>query len=942
MNLKEKKIYFVISPHINYYHSYRGDSRGITGFGKDLKQMKAIVDKLDEIEDMGYSFGNMRVTWDYADTFWSIQLQKEYQQEVLERVIERCKKGKDEVLIGSWSNVAQPILNTEEFIKQHQWYLENSMGIGLKQLFSGRIAPYARTQECMFTQGMIELYNKLDVKGICLYYSMYPFDTLRAFLNPRLDPKQRYGLIKLNSSISDASTILIPTYGFGDVIDFFSIKRWFKIIRKMQEEEKIKEHALLFFNYDMDYNDWIGHKFPKFIQWLPKTRGLNEFAEAVDELEYVEFANLIDIIPKLKCHGERTLYPDVADGNWNGFYNWAQKYDNTKFWTVAQRARWLKCISDKLQSQNLVNDNDSKIKNAIRDDSEVQETYLRNKLLFASTTNFGMSMPFQHPHRIKTAMRYGLKAYEAAQYAALISINEMLKTYYNHVNSTEYFLILNPIVNRGISINEKAGVEFPLFIKTRIPKDLSNKVREENKKLILVANDSKNNKLIFNLYQETLDSDLILEGFVNIDSFEEDNFLSLTLSLSYLPISLESDKIRLIANKTILKNETISIEFNQNGKINSFKYDGEIIGCPRFLESSITFGKSGKEKIFNSKTDTIKILRDGTDGFSASLEILSKFEIIKGAFIHCKKVLTLYSNIPILFVNVSMNLCDIIGESCSVDGTSYVREIYDKRWQEIIPCEIRPNLIGKERALRIWKKNFFGYVSYFDLDMKEVDSRNADIDCLVANISDGWMAISDLNRGILVGFNSLKSANFAFSPIKIRDKGFKDVEEIGQQVRINPFGTYYGNLLRYWTEGSGHAEKVTTKIFLGTNHSTAPTFSGKEIQFDLIIAPYNGDEPPLPIQSFADHISLPPLIIIGNKENPDLINNYSIYGEIAENLKREYDIEKLMNMNYLEWVREINKDYDPNHPEEIKTKSMISRLGFSTLLRMLIDGIRGR
>jgi len=39
---------------------------------------------------------------------------------------------------------------------------------------------------------------------------------------------------------------------------------------------------------------------------------------------------------------------------------------------------------------------------------------------------------------------------------------------------------------------------------------------------------------------------------------------------------------------------------------------------------------------------------------------------------------------------------------------------------------------------------------------------------------------------------------------------------------------------------------------------------------------------------------------------------------------------------------EINKDFDPNHPEKIQTKSMVSRLGVSTLLRLLIDGIRGR
>ena len=40
MDIEEKKIFFVVSPHINYYHSYRGDSRGESGFGQDVILIK--------------------------------------------------------------------------------------------------------------------------------------------------------------------------------------------------------------------------------------------------------------------------------------------------------------------------------------------------------------------------------------------------------------------------------------------------------------------------------------------------------------------------------------------------------------------------------------------------------------------------------------------------------------------------------------------------------------------------------------------------------------------------------------------------------------------------------------------------------------------------------------------------------------------------------------
>ena len=77
--------------------------------------MAGILSQIEAIEAEGLCGGVVRVTWDYADLFWSVQLQREYQPEVLEKVIERCRMGKDEVLLGSWGNVGQTWLDAEEF-----------------------------------------------------------------------------------------------------------------------------------------------------------------------------------------------------------------------------------------------------------------------------------------------------------------------------------------------------------------------------------------------------------------------------------------------------------------------------------------------------------------------------------------------------------------------------------------------------------------------------------------------------------------------------------------------------------------------------------------------------------------------------------------------------------------------------------------------------------
>ncbi|GAI85163.1 unnamed protein product [marine sediment metagenome] len=101
---------------------------------------------------------------------------------------------------------------------------------------------------------------------------------------------------------------MIPMYGFGDILDYCSIKRWFEIIRQKQKSGEISGHALIFLNFDMDYENWIGLKLPKFLNWMPNSRGLMEFAEAVDQYDYAEFTNLLEIIPKLVVEAKRILF----------------------------------------------------------------------------------------------------------------------------------------------------------------------------------------------------------------------------------------------------------------------------------------------------------------------------------------------------------------------------------------------------------------------------------------------------------------------------------------------------------------------------------------------------------------------------------------------------------------------------------------------------------
>jgi len=59
----ERKIYFCPRFHVNFYHSYRGDSADEQGFGKDIRIIRGILDDLDALRREGLSPSTR--AWDF-------------------------------------------------------------------------------------------------------------------------------------------------------------------------------------------------------------------------------------------------------------------------------------------------------------------------------------------------------------------------------------------------------------------------------------------------------------------------------------------------------------------------------------------------------------------------------------------------------------------------------------------------------------------------------------------------------------------------------------------------------------------------------------------------------------------------------------------------------------------------------------------------------------
>ncbi len=93
-----------------------------------------------------------------------------------------------------------------------------------------------------------------------------------------------------------------------------------------------------------------------------------------------------------------------------------------------------------------------------------------------------------------------------------------------------------------------------------------------------------------------------------------------------------------------------------------------------------------------------------------------------------------------------------------------------------------------------------------------------------------------------------------------------------QQVSLNPFGSYSGNQWHYPSADTGLGKFIGTTIS-ETLRPFAPSYNGKNETFSLLIAPYQGDEPPTELQRDAMAFAQPPIILAGSQcgfEAPDL------------------------------------------------------------------------
>ncbi|UCD83919.1 MAG: hypothetical protein JSU92_11620 [Deltaproteobacteria bacterium] len=761
-----RRVYLALSHHVSLYHSYRGDTNDNDGFGLDITVIRNTLDFLDEYPQVhaDWDCDNIFTTGDSPDlpNYEPTTIEDilpTYAPDIIERIGERVRSGKDGLRLMSWNNGMTGAETREEFVASILRAMDSY------QYIFGTFDPGINPQEDMLSPDQIGLLRDLGIDWITLFYSASPFTAFRRDVELNID--QQYNPLTFRGPEDDAGIILVPAYHHADIIDHGGLKAWVEFIYSHASMD-----TLLLIHFDADAESWLG------------------FSREIDGLEdaglpYLSYTTIQDYLNFHCPVGEVILYKDLADGLFDGYNNWAEKEINHRIWTNVEASR-----SYEQKARLLIEGLSPSIEKDVILGLLTNAFEYRMRAL--STTHFGLAQPYLCDQRRERAISIGDKARDNA----LTAFDEAVSLQPTKSPDTQVIFNQNPSDSLsliGITVTFPQGSVLPgdlVGVKDysgqELPSDLTDVVTHVDGSL-------KSATLNF-----------IME--LGAGAGEAVTFITSTTVSYGCPVG---------ADTRVLTNGIITLTLNPvTGYPDSLIFDGEEYGMPGFIRPFITY--QGVE--YSPEGFNVEVINSGTRGYMATIELSGKIILPNGARTSTIAYrFTVIEDLPYLFAEVDIDYADTEVE-------------VDDGWEEVAPFGISPSLSSS--TLKVWRRNFTGYIGSYPVSREEVSLNN--------QVTDGWVALSQGEKGVLVGFNSDVLASPAFCPIR-----FPRFEEKLRAV-LNPFGTFYGEQPDYfsWATGGIGLGKEATQLIGSHFASAAINYNGKTERFSLIVAPYRGDRPP--------------------------------------------------------------------------------------------------
>lgn len=912
--MAENKVYIVAGFHVNYNHSWRGDRNDRTGFGLDSQVIEGILDTLDAANEKGLA---AQGTWDF-DNYWSLEhCMPMFAPELLERIRRRVKDGPDEAILDAWSNGMYGGMTESEHRETLARTISNDAGSGIKDLF-GDYSPVIRTQETMFSHGGVELMTGFGIEAIALYYSSIPFDAVRNFVR-RLSPTEMYNPLWFNSIVSDARMLMIPMYNHGDIVNHGSIRKWAKELRRLQERGDIEGNALIYINTDADADIWNGLPLPGALKKIPNAGGLIEFIDAVNELDGVEFTTLGEYIKNNPPAGELTVAQDLADGSYTGYNSWTEKEENHRLWRIAERARRFKNIAACAAERAGMDDDAAAGMKAALFDSP--DSYFENKLRLLSTTHFGMHAPAVHSERAQAGFHYARNALEQAmgqaqKAAALLDAGSVpgadpLLFSFSLLNQPKY----PDAPGAAAAARTPARVDFgPLDKKCR-PAELD-----------LLGEDGESCDFDI-LNPELDDAGNVISGtlfFINDASAELATY-ALTLKKGGPP------KKAVQVSKEGISNSRVALEIDDRGRIDSLTLDGVQYSSNQLLSLSALYKVDKNQKNFTPRAYLVRAAETGPKGRLGRLELETRVVIFhkgKNYPIEAKYNLMVFGDLPYIFVDADVQFPDTPrggGEKGIATGEE---RQFDTNWLEVAPAQIAPGIHNNpDSFLKVWKHNYMNKTNCYEFNYGQIHRANRNVDACNNHITDGWVAVSNGDRGFLLSCDAVVNSSAAYCPMRLREKGGR------QHVYLNPFGTYHGKQFSHLNDGFNLGTFVT--MLVGAQlKSVAPSYNNRRVRINMMWAPYEGDGPPEQVAADADRYSMPPAVLLHEDGGVSLRIDPVIEEELRAAVE-EHNLDQCNDWLYKDFLEYRNRDIPRGVPPMEKSGDQVINL-----IRGIIGSIR--
>jgi len=825
------KIYVALGFHANFYHSWRGDTPDEAGFGTDIRVVRGILSILDEANARGL---DARGYWDFDGLFTLESILPRYAPDIIAAVRRRVQDGLDEVILAPYDNGMFSAMTEAEMRFNLRAAVSNPWGSGVQDLF-GRYTPFLRPQEYMFTTGSIPLLEAEGIRGVVLAYSNYPFTAFSNFV-PALPAQQRLGLLWLQTEEGGARTVLLPAVSIGDILNFGSFERWLLELRRLQTTGQVQGDLLLHVNFDADAETWLPIPMPRLLRWLPNTGGLREYIEVVNRYDWVSFTTLGEYAATHAPVGTVVVRQDMADGAWDGQYSWAEKWPSQWLWTQIEHSR----LAEK-RALALARTTDPETRQRIEQRLfDGRESAFFDRIRALSTTHFGMSTPLVNEERQAKAETIATRAARVAREAERIAAEEV-RARTTVPDECTYGLVVADLRRDG-SVAD-ALVRVPVWLAHRPA----------------------------GVWAHTLPGGRVEAALVDVEDVPHFGVRAeLWLRLSLAPSARELVCVRFDpgspeeeAARTNEQQPTeqhgVEFTLQSDGRPEGLAVAGIAVGGNDFVAPFVTYRVHGTPRRFDARWQRVPastaevrpslwreraraVVRFPVENDEAATDI----EVTWSRFAHA----------PWIVADVTVKYPYTPKRDLLSGLQQKLRRLVDLRWVEVAPFPLHPLLRGsRERPLRIWKRNWLGVVSSYDLDYGRINPANASLDAFNHQVTAGWVAVAGEGAGLLVGYNADWWASPAFAPMRLR-------EESGRQLLwLNPFGSYHGRQMDYaHLGGSGIASEVAARA--GAQfRPNGPSFNGQTQRFSLLLAPYVGDAPPQELQATAEAFFHPPAVV---------------------------------------------------------------------------------